>query len=517
MSMCHLTVFTIFKRVCYLLIILFGFNNVACTNIGNLEPVPQKIQPVQSEQLVPPLETKKMESKTTLNELVWAQLNLDALGYKVDNFEGQLTQATREALVGFQSKVGLSVTGTLNPTTFQALEQMVQNQRLSPQPGGSQRLPSVKNERKLEKPSVATEQNKPITPPKVKSFTDIQTVGTYKVAAYLAQKGYFREPLKLATPEKVEIALKLFQQDIGVTPTGFLDEVTLKKLQSTQLNSTRKAELEAMTVGGYQENAIATAPDPSPIQKPVPLITQPKIESNKPVVTQQPKPVAKPSSQQSQATVSAVQKTEKPGDPVKPTTSSGAINTGGNQGSATVTTPTQIAVQKPISSDINSDGQVMAHEPALVVKPEPPQTQVVAAASTAQTIKNPATQIMPTSSILKNGELVYALDRIECKGDHEAFVLFYQGQLEQIQKDKVQVRISKRYAMWYDFHKEGVSTTDWWCIPKKRFCYSTINFTDWRGKLKPGSVGDFQEKWTIPSHFDITALVAKSSKRVCSF
>jgi peptidoglycan hydrolase-like protein with peptidoglycan-binding domain len=120
-------------------------------------------------------------------------------------------------------------------------------------------------------------------------------------------------------------------------------------------------------------------------------------------------------------------------------------------------------------------------------------------------------------STLKIHDSVYAIDKIECKGDHEAFILYYQGELENILENKVQIRITKRYALWYDSHKSGISDTDWWCIPKKRFCYSMINFTDWRGKLKFNDLGEFDKKLTVQSDAQITTLIAKSSKQACSF
>jgi peptidoglycan hydrolase-like protein with peptidoglycan-binding domain len=118
---------------------------------------------------------------------------------------------------------------------------------------------------------------------------------------------------------------------------------------------------------------------------------------------------------------------------------------------------------------------------------------------------------------LKTGESVFVIEKIECKSENEALVLFYEGQLQELQDSQVEVNVKKRYAMWYDIRHEGVSKTDWWCIPKKRFCYSSVSFTDWDGKLKSGEVASFEKKLTMPSRFDIVSLVAQSSKRECSF
>jgi carboxyl-terminal processing protease len=118
---------------------------------------------------------------------------------------------------------------------------------------------------------------------------------------------------------------------------------------------------------------------------------------------------------------------------------------------------------------------------------------------------------------LKAGETVFALEKIECKSPHEAFVLFYKGQLQQVQNEEAQIRVTERYALWYDHRHEGVFETDWWCIPRKRFCSSPIKFSDWGGKLKPDDVSHFKKTWTLPTRFDITSLVANSTKEACQF
>jgi len=106
---------------------------------------------------------------------------------------------------------------------------------------------------------------------------------------------------------------------------------------------------------------------------------------------------------------------------------------------------------------------------------------------------------------------VFVIDKIECKSSHEAFVLFYQGKLQKTDK----VNINKRYALWYDTKRKGINRKDWWCIPKKRFCSSKINFTDWRGKLKPGDIGTFNRKLITTSRSNLESLVATTFNNSC--
>jgi len=374
----------------FILIIFFIFNNVACTNLTKNKQI--QASEKKTEKAKPEVQTKnEPEPTTTSMDLAWSQHNLDILGYEPGNFDGKLTAKTKAALKSFQKKFKLPITGKLNKSTYRALEREVERKKREYQKSSENVTPPPPMQSVKPKPTPAMNpQNKQKytqkTTEKVRSparaFTDIQTVGVYLVAALLAEKGYFKFPLKQAKLETVEAALKSFQKDIGLTQTGILDEVTLKKLQSIKLSSARQAELDA----------VSSLP----------------------------------------------------------------------------------AKKKTVDSAL----------PDLT---------------------------------LKTGESVFAIEKIECKSDNEALVLFYEGQLQELQKTQVRVNVNKRYAMWYDLRHYGVSKTDWWCIPKKRFCYSSIDFTDWGGKLKSGDVGSFEKKLTIPGSFDITALVAHASKRKCSF
>ncbi|GEM_PF-5705358 len=405
------------------LIILLCFSTMACTTTPDAEtasvvtPVSQPIIPLQMTHQ----ETQTVEQPISSVQIEWAQSNLDLLGYEVGEFNQGLTPETQAALADFQKQSGLPETGALTSATLQALEQAVKNLSTQPERETVHLRPPVALERET-RPTTTVIQN-PVSPPQAKTFTDIKTMGIYRVAAPLAEIGYFYRPLKQATLETVEMALKRFQQDIGVAQTGILDETTWTILQGIQVSRARKTELEA---------AIAVAQ-------------------------------AKPSQSQSSPT-----------------------------------------------SQANAHELVMTDKRETVVM-QPPSPPV----STIPSIKD-ADSAKPTLT-LKTGDSVYAIDKIECQGAHEAFVLYYQGELQNILKDKVQIRITKRYAMWYDAHKTGISDTDWWCIPKKRFCYSTINFADWRGKFKPNDIGDFETRLTIQSDFDITSFIAKSSKQACSF
>ncbi|OAD24108.1 carboxyl-terminal protease [Candidatus Thiomargarita nelsonii] len=121
-------------------------------------------------------------------------------------------------------------------------------------------------------------------------------------------------------------------------------------------------------------------------------------------------------------------------------------------------------------------------------------------------------------ALLKEDESVFAIEKIDCKSPHEAFVLFYKGQLQQVQNDQAQITVTERYALWYDRRHEGVVETDFWCIPRKRFCSSPIQFSDWGGTLKHGEPSYFKKTWTLATRLvDIPSLIANATQQHCHF
>ncbi|KHD04634.2 hypothetical protein PN36_02325 [Candidatus Thiomargarita nelsonii] len=119
---------------------------------------------------------------------------------------------------------------------------------------------------------------------------------------------------------------------------------------------------------------------------------------------------------------------------------------------------------------------------------------------------------------LKEDESVFAIEKIDCKSPHEAFVLFYKGQLQKVQNDQAQITVTERYALWYDRRHEGVVETDYWCIPRKGFCASPIQFSDWGGKLKHGEPSNFNKTWTLATRLvDIPSLITNATQEHCQF
>ncbi|MCK5717742.1 MAG: hypothetical protein KAH77_09670 [Thiomargarita sp.] len=123
---------------------------------------------------------------------------------------------------------------------------------------------------------------------------------------------------------------------------------------------------------------------------------------------------------------------------------------------------------------------------------------------------------MAAEESLKIGDTVFALEKVDCKNADETFILFYKGRLQNIQNGKTHIIATERYALWYDRNYKGIDNTDWWCIPKKRFCFSKISFLEWNGKIKQDAIGEFKTAWTIPSTFEITDFAENMANQVCS-
>ena len=73
-----------------------------------------------------------------------------------------------------------------------------------------------------------------------------QTISAYLIAAHLADLGYLTGDIKSVDLKALELALSHFQKDIGVSPTGQLDETTWQKLSSFKLSTRRQKELDAL-------------------------------------------------------------------------------------------------------------------------------------------------------------------------------------------------------------------------------------------------------------------------------
>jgi hypothetical protein len=134
----------------------------------------------------------------------------------------------------------------------------------------------------------------------------------------------------------------------------------------------------------------------------------------------------------------------------------------------------------------------------------------------------------PTSPALPTFQLtakqnVFAIEEVKCKNKNAAWITFYEGAVQNIENNQVEIQLADRYALWYDSRKQGVSYGDWWCIPRQRFCYAKVKFSDWGGTLKTGANYTVDKNKLIPTNTKlgrdegIAALSAELADAQCGF
>lgn len=146
----------------------------------------------------------------------------------------------------------------------------------------------------------------------------------------------------------------------------------------------------------------------------------------------------------------------------------------------------------------------------------PPAT--TARPSATETASPPRRLELPlVDRTLKLGEGGFVLEELRCEGLAGAWLLLIEGDIVALDQDIVTVRAASRYALRFWPKEEGVDTTDWFCAPRRRFCYSEVAFTDWRGQLRPGQ--DFGGGTTsaFPTRIGIPLGVAPLIETRCTF
>jgi len=84
------------------------------------------------------------------------------------------------------------------------------------------------------------------------------------------------------------------------------------------------------------------------------------------------------------------------------------------------------------------------------------------------------------------GSKVYAVEQLQRLYPREAWILLYEGTLEKPGRETSLIRVSTCYGLRYDPAKSRVSSDSWACTPKRRGCYSQVEFGGWGGKHNTG-------------------------------
>jgi hypothetical protein len=91
---------------------------------------------------------------------------------------------------------------------------------------------------------------------------------------------------------------------------------------------------------------------------------------------------------------------------------------------------------------------------------------------------------------LKIGTEIYAIEKIKCE-KYGQWVQLYKGTIKELYDSRAAIVLQKRYGFKHHPTKKGTSNTDWFCVPKQKYCYSEINFTAWQGKYQPNNIVEF--------------------------
>ncbi|BEQ17068.1 peptidoglycan-binding domain-containing protein [Desulfoferula mesophila] len=128
--------------------------------------------------------------------------------------------------------------------------------------------------------------------------------------------------------------------------------------------------------------------------------------------------------------------------------------------------------------------------------PEPPPPPAAPAPTPAKPKPAPpsaAPSPAPSRTALQPGDEVYVLERAKCLPQGGAWLLVYVGQVRSLEEGRVWVTLSERLSYRYNPGEKGVNAKDWFCVPRRRHCYSPVPFGDWGGRYRPGQTAAFDQ------------------------
>lgn len=94
---------------------------------------------------------------------------------------------------------------------------------------------------------------------------------------------------------------------------------------------------------------------------------------------------------------------------------------------------------------------------------------------------------------LEVGAKVFVVERAKCLPRSGAWVLAYVGVVQSLEGDKVLVALRDRISYRFNPGEKGVDSKDWFCVPRRRHCYSSVPFGDWGGAHRGGEVAVFDK------------------------
>jgi len=116
---------------------------------------------------------------------------------------------------------------------------------------------------------------------------------------------------------------------------------------------------------------------------------------------------------------------------------------------------------------------------------------------------------------LEVGSPAFAIESIQCEGTSGTWVLLVKGPIREIGGDAVTVSAESRFGLHYWPKEQGKDETDWFCVPRRRFCWSKVSFSDWGGKLKQDDLLSLSADRIFPERLGIPAGTQPIIERQC--
>ena len=123
---------------------------------------------------------------------------------------------------------------------------------------------------------------------------------------------------------------------------------------------------------------------------------------------------------------------------------------------------------------------------------------------------------LPPTGRPGNGDTVFVVDKVECGTDEGHWALIYQGKQMGKKAGQVAVVVTRRFALRWIPGKEGVDRHDWYCVPRRAFCYSEVEFSAWQGRFEPGDRGEFPQDRVYAGRNGIILAANQQFEKTCA-
>ena len=114
------------------------------------------------------------------------------------------------------------------------------------------------------------------------------------------------------------------------------------------------------------------------------------------------------------------------------------------------------------------------------------------------------------------GEQVLAVEKVECSATSGDWVIFYRGEVTGVEPGKVRVKLAERFGYRHRPEAAGIDPGDWWCVPRRRHCWSVVKFGDWGGKWAKGETAEFSPAAVFNSRIGVVNAMSTAVGARCA-